>query len=46
MKPVMRPFLQAAQKFRTGEDTPRAFLDRSLKTFDEWEPKILSLIHI
>jgi len=44
MKPVMRPFLQAAQKFRTGEDTPRAFLDRSLKTFDEWEPKISAFV--
>ena len=44
MKPAVRPFLQAAQKFRTGADTPTAFLDRSLKALEEWEPKIAAFV--
>ncbi|MGZ5932672.1 MAG: amidase [Rhizomicrobium sp.] len=44
MKPAVRPFLKATQKFRSGEDTPRAFLDRALEAFDFWEPKISAFV--
>src|SRR5690242_19955820 len=44
MKAAVRPFLSAAEKFRTGEDTPRAFLDRALAALDVWEPKISAFV--
>ena len=44
MKPAVRPFLETAQKFRNGSDTPRQFLERCLKTLEEWEPKISAFV--
>jgi Asp-tRNA(Asn)/Glu-tRNA(Gln) amidotransferase A subunit family amidase len=39
-KPVMRPYLAAAQQFASGKQTPRQFLEQSLALLDQWEPKI------
>ena len=44
MKPSVRPFLEATEKFRAGADTPRKFLDRCLETLDLWEPKIAAFV--
>jgi Asp-tRNA(Asn)/Glu-tRNA(Gln) amidotransferase A subunit family amidase len=44
MKPSMRPFLEAAQNFRSGADTPRKFLERSLEALNVWEPKIAAFV--
>lgn len=38
--PVMRPYLPATAKFTSGEDSPRAFLERCLATLEAWEPAI------
>ncbi len=40
VKPVMRPYLAAAQNFASGKETPRQFLERSLDLFELWEPRI------
>jgi Asp-tRNA(Asn)/Glu-tRNA(Gln) amidotransferase A subunit family amidase len=39
-KPVMRPYLAAAQSFASGAQTPRRFLEQSLELFEQWEPRI------
>src|SRR5271156_6177653 len=39
-KPVMRPYLAAAQNFASGKETPREFLERSLALLEQWEPRI------
>src|SRR6202051_5290776 len=39
-KPVMRPYLKAAQNFASGKETPREFLEQSLALLDQWEPRI------
>ncbi len=39
-KPVMRPYLAAAQNFASGKETPREFLEKSLALLDQWEPRI------
>jgi Asp-tRNA(Asn)/Glu-tRNA(Gln) amidotransferase A subunit family amidase len=39
-KPVMRPFLAAAQNFAAGAQTPRQFLEASLELLEYWEPRI------
>src|SRR3984957_8883510 len=39
-KPVMRPYLAAAQNFASGKETPREFLEQSLALLDQWEPQI------
>ncbi len=44
MKLVLRPFLAATEKFRTGADTPRQFLERSLAALDHWEPQIAAFV--
>jgi Asp-tRNA(Asn)/Glu-tRNA(Gln) amidotransferase A subunit family amidase len=38
--PVMRPYLPATANFASGEDSPRAFLERCLAALDAWEPTI------
>src|SRR5262249_23080876 len=38
--PVMRPYLPATTKFMSGEDSPRAFLERCLAALDASEPAI------
>lgn len=35
-----QPYVRHTRRFSTGEDTPRAFLDRCLKRYAEWEPKV------
>ncbi len=39
-KPVMRSYLGATQKFASGAQTPRQFLEDSLALFEQWEPRI------
>ena len=39
-KPVMRPYLAAAQTFASGQHTPRQFLEDSLALLEQWEPRI------
>src|SRR6202451_1841627 len=39
-KPVMRPYLAAAQNFSSGKETPREFLEKSLALLEQWEPGI------
>jgi Asp-tRNA(Asn)/Glu-tRNA(Gln) amidotransferase A subunit family amidase len=38
--PKVRPFLVAAARFGSGDDTPRAFLERCLDAYAAWEPKL------
>jgi Asp-tRNA(Asn)/Glu-tRNA(Gln) amidotransferase A subunit family amidase len=44
-KPVMRPYVAAAQNFASGKETPRQFLERSLGLFELWEPRIGAFVH-
>src|SRR5580693_1779553 len=39
-KPVMRPYLAAAQNLASGKETPREFLEKSLVLLEQWEPRI------
>ena len=39
-KPIMRPYLAAAENFASGKETPRKFLEQSLALLDQWEPRI------
>jgi len=39
-KPVMRPYLAAAQNFASSAQTPRQFLEQSLALLEQWEPRI------
>src|SRR5580704_14579715 len=39
-KPIMRPYLKAAQNFASGKETPREFLEKSLVLLEQWEPRI------
>lgn len=43
--PKMRPFLGNAARFSSGNDTPRAFLERCLDACAAWEPKIGAFVH-
>src|SRR5260221_2562016 len=38
--PTMRPYLPATTKFISGEDSPRAFLERCLASLEASEPAI------
>src|SRR5260370_18176583 len=38
--PVMRPYLPATAKFISGEDSPRAFLERCFASLEASEPAI------
>lgn len=40
MKPEMRPFLPATAAFKSGTDTPTAFLERCLATIEQKEPEV------
>jgi len=40
-----RPFFSAVDGFKSGKDTPSAFLERCLATFDELEPQVLAFVH-
>jgi Asp-tRNA(Asn)/Glu-tRNA(Gln) amidotransferase A subunit family amidase len=35
-----QPYVRHTRRFATGEDTSRAFLDRCLARYAEWEPKV------
>jgi Asp-tRNA(Asn)/Glu-tRNA(Gln) amidotransferase A subunit family amidase len=39
-KPILRPYLAAAESFASGAETPRQFLERSLELLELWEPRI------
>ena len=39
-------FHDAAQRFRTGDDTPRDFLERCLATIEEREPVVQAFAHL
>jgi Asp-tRNA(Asn)/Glu-tRNA(Gln) amidotransferase A subunit family amidase len=45
LAPQTSPFLEAAARFRSGDDTPRAFLERCLDVYAAWEPKIGAFVH-
>src|SRR5258708_38821630 len=38
--PAMRPYLPATAKFMSGEDSPRAFLERGLASLDACAPAL------
>ncbi|MFM1814819.1 MAG: hypothetical protein RLZ98_1514 [Pseudomonadota bacterium] len=38
-----RPYLASTEAFRTGSDTPRAFLDRCLAALDEREAEVMAM---
>ncbi len=38
--PALRPYLPATSGFASGQDSPRAFLERSISALEAWEPKI------
>ena len=43
--PAVRPFLSNSAAFATGDDTPRAFLERCLKAYAVWESEIGAFVH-
>ncbi|HEY2758448.1 MAG TPA: amidase, partial [Pseudolabrys sp.] len=43
--PKKRPFLNATAQFKSGDDTPRAFLERCLEAYAAWEPKIGAFVN-
>src|ERR1044071_7796569 len=44
-KPVPRSFFAARDDFKSGKDTPSAFLDRCLATIEAVEPQVLAFVH-
>lgn len=46
LKPAMRPYLANTPRFRSGEDTPRQFLERCLAELEIWEPQISAFVHL
>ena len=45
-KPAVRPFFTAVPDFKSGKDTPRAFLDRCLASVAEFEPAVGAFVHL
>src|SRR4051812_22642287 len=45
-KPALRPYVSAAEDFRSGKDSPRDFLDRCLAALDGWEPRIHAFVSL
>lgn len=45
-KPEVRPYFPATARFKSGSDTPSAFLDRCLRAVDEFEPAVGAFVHI
>src|SRR6266404_9151956 len=41
-----RPYLSATERFQTGADTPRDFLERCLADLAALEPKIGAFVHL
>jgi Asp-tRNA(Asn)/Glu-tRNA(Gln) amidotransferase A subunit family amidase len=44
-KPTPRSFSACLADFKAGNDTPSAFLERCLETFDAVEPEVLAFVH-
>lgn len=44
--PVARPFFSVVPDFRSGKDTPRAYLDRCLASLAEFEPVVGAFVHL
>jgi len=45
-KPEPRPFHPATTAFKSGSDTPRAFLDRCMQAVGEFEPSVGAFVHM
>ena len=45
-KPTVRPFFTAVTDFKSGKDTPRAFLERCLASLEEFEPVVGAFVHL
>lgn len=45
-KPTVRPFFTSVTDFKSGKDTPRAFLDRCLASLSEFEPVVGAFVHL
>jgi Asp-tRNA(Asn)/Glu-tRNA(Gln) amidotransferase A subunit family amidase len=45
-RPALRPFVSALADFRSGKDTPRAFLERCIETISASEPAIGAFVHL
>src|SRR5436305_1332123 len=43
---AVRPFLAAARRFASGDDTPRAFLERCLATIAAREPAVGAFVEL
>jgi Asp-tRNA(Asn)/Glu-tRNA(Gln) amidotransferase A subunit family amidase len=43
-RPVPQSYIAAQDSFRSGKDTPRAFLERCLARLDEWEDSIHAFV--
>jgi Asp-tRNA(Asn)/Glu-tRNA(Gln) amidotransferase A subunit family amidase len=46
IKPRMQPFLPATAAFASGKDSPRAFLERCIAEFYNWEPRISAFVSL
>ncbi len=44
-KPTPRSFFTCLADFKSGKDTPSAFLERCLQTFEALEPEVLAFVH-
>jgi Asp-tRNA(Asn)/Glu-tRNA(Gln) amidotransferase A subunit family amidase len=44
-KPIPRPFYARSADFKTGKDSPSAFLERCLATLAAIEPQVLAFVH-
>ena len=45
-KPAVRSFYRAIPEFKSKKDSPRAFLDRCLAAYAEFEPAVQAFVHI
>jgi Asp-tRNA(Asn)/Glu-tRNA(Gln) amidotransferase A subunit family amidase len=46
IKPRMQPFLPRTADFTNGKDSPRAFLERCIAEFYNWEPRISAFVSL
>jgi Asp-tRNA(Asn)/Glu-tRNA(Gln) amidotransferase A subunit family amidase len=46
LQPEPRSFFLATADFKSGRDTPRAFLDRCLASIEEFEPAVGAFVHL
>lgn len=45
-RPTVRPFFSAVSNFKSGKDTPRAYLERCLDSLAEFEPMVGAFAHL